>query len=247
MVMPRELFREVVSPEARVRTGSRYTMLVSVVAHVLIVAAVVIVPLMATGAMPPIASDDLSWVLAELPPAPPPLPLPPTPVRPQTALVDVNAAPISEPKDIGPELPPEPVGEFVEGAVPTIGTPNPNFGPGVGLGRDVGAPLPPPPPVPTPPSKPVRPGGDIREPVKVRHVPPVYPQIAINARISGRVVIDAVIGTDGVVREARILSGVPLLNQAALDAVKQWRYTPTTLNNVPVPVIMTVTVQFNLQ
>jgi len=81
----------------------------------------------------------------------------------------------------------------------------------------------------------------------VKHVPPVYPQIAIQARVSGPVVIDAVIGTDGVVREARILSGVPLLNQAALDAVKQWRYTPTMLNNVPVPVIMTVTVRFSLQ
>ena len=137
-----------------------------------------------------------------------------------------------------------PVGEAVEGAVPTFGTPDRGFGPGVNVGRDV-APVPP--PVPAPPQGPVRIGGTIREPVKVKHVPPVYPQIAINARISGRVVIDAVIGTDGVVREARILSGVPLLNQAALDAVKQWRYTPTTLNNVPVPVIMTVTVQFNLQ
>ena len=122
--------------------------------------------------------------------------------------------------------------------------PTRGFGPAVGIGRDV-APVPVPPP--PQPQKPVRPGGDIREPVKVKHVPPVYPEIAIRARIQGRVVIDAVIGVDGVVREARILSGVPLLNQAALDAVKQWRYTPTMLNNVPVPVIMTVTVQFNLQ
>ena len=58
--MPRELFREVVSPQVRVRTGSRYTMLLSVVAHVLIVAAVVIVPLMATGAMPPLAVRAIS-------------------------------------------------------------------------------------------------------------------------------------------------------------------------------------------
>ena len=243
--MPRELFKEVVSPEARVQAGSRYTMLLSVVAHVLIVAAVVIVPLMATGVMPPLASGMTDFIIAELPPAPPPLPTPPTPATTApTPAAPVDAAPIEEPKDIGPELPPPVVGDVVEGAVPSIGAPTGGFGPAVGIGRDV-SPVPPP---PTPqPQKPVRPGGDIREPVKVKHVPPVYPQIAIAARISGRVVIDAVIGVDGVVREARVLSGVPLLNQAALDAVKQWRYTPTTLNNVPVPVIMTVTVQFNLQ
>jgi protein TonB len=241
--MPRELFKEVVSPEVRAQAGSRYTMLLSVVAHVLIVAAVVIVPLMATGAMPPLATGISDFMIAEPAPAPPPLPTPPAPTTAAQASVPHDAAPISEPKEIGEELPPPVVGEVVEGAVPMLGTPSTGFGPGVNLGRDV-APVPPP---PVQPSKPLRPGGDIREPVKVKHVPPVYPQIAINARISGRVVIDAVIGVDGVVREARILSGVPLLNQAALDAVKQWRYTPTTLNNVPVPVIMTVTVQFNLQ
>jgi periplasmic protein TonB len=242
--MPRELFKDVVSPEVRVQAGSRYTMLLSVGAHVLIVAAVIIVPLMATGVMPPLASDPISFMPAELPPAPPPLPTPPAPTAQAAPVANPDAAPINEPEEIGPELPPPVVGEVVDGAVPMLGPPSTGFGPGVNLGRDV-APLPPPPPVQ--PSKPVRPGGDIREPVKVKHVPPVYPQIAIKARISGRVVIDAVIGVDGVVREARILSGVPLLNQAALDAVKQWRYTPTTLNSVPVPVIMTVTVQFNLQ
>lgn len=242
--MPRELFSDVVSPQVRVQTGSRYTIVLSVAAHVLIVSAVVIVPLMATGAMPPLATDIPIFTLAELPPAPPPLPTPPAPATAQAPVTNPDAAPVDMPDEIGPELPPRIVGEVVEGAVPTLGPTGTGFGPGVNVGRNTDAPIPPPIPAP---QKPVRPGGDIREPVKVKHVPPMYPQIAINARISGRVVIDAVIGTDGVVREARILSGVPLLNQAALDAVKQWRYTPTTLNNVPVPVIMTVTVQFNLQ
>jgi periplasmic protein TonB len=244
--MPRELFTEVVSPQLRSRTGSRYTMMLSVVAHVLIVAAVVIVPLMATGSMPSLPSGDLSFMLAELPPAPPPLPTPPAPTPTVQPTVPDHYAPSAEPTEIRDEIPPAPVGEHVVGAVPTLGPSSSRFGDGVGvgIGRDVAL-LPP--PVPAPPQRPVRPGGDIREPVKVKNVAPVYPQIAINARIQGRVVIDAVIGTDGVVREARILSGVPLLNQAALDAVKQWRYTPTMLNNVPVQVIMTVTVQFNLQ
>jgi periplasmic protein TonB len=242
--MPRELFKEVVSPGARVQAGSRYTMMLSVVAHVLIVAAVVIVPLMATGAMPSLPTGVPDFILAEAPPAPPPLPTPPAPTTTAKPSVPDHYAPIVEPDKIGPEIPPAPVGEVVEGAVPSIGAPTSGFGPGVNLGRDV-APVPPPPP--TPPQKPVRPGGDIREPVKLKHVAPIYPQIAIAARVEGPVVIDAVIGTDGVVRDARVLSGFPLLNQAALDAVRQWRYTPTMLNNVPVQVIMTVTVRFNLQ
>jgi periplasmic protein TonB len=242
--MPRELFKEVVSPEVRVQAGSRYTMMVSVAAHVLIVGAVVIVPLMATGAMPALPMDDLSYIRLAPPPAPPPLPTPPAPAAATTPLANPDSAPTKMPEAIVPETPRAPIGDLVDGAIPTFGTPDRGFGPAADVGRDVGEPVPPPPPTP---HKPMRPGGDIREPVKVKHVPPVYPQIAINARISGRVVIDAVIGTDGVVRDARVLSGVPLLNQAALDAVKQWRYTPTMLNNVPVQVIMTVTVQFNLQ
>lgn len=240
--MPRELFRDVVSPHVRVRTGSRYTMLLSVVAHVLIVAAVVIVPLMATGAMPRPASDDIPFILAAPTPAPPPLPTPPAPATAQATVINRDAAPIAEPEEIGDELPPPIVGDVVADAVPILGLTG-GFGDSVRVGRDV-APVPPPPPTP---QAPVRVGGSIREPVKLKNVPPVYPQIAIAARVEGLVIIEAVIGTDGIVREARILRGVPLLNQAALDAVKQWRYTPTTLNNVPVPVIMTVTVQFQLQ
>jgi protein TonB len=243
--MSRELFTDVVSPQVRVRSSSRYTIVVSVAAHALIVAAVIIVPLMATSAMPPLASGIPDFMLVAGPPAPPPLPTPPAPAS-ATSVHNRDAAPRDMPTEIGEELPPATTGDTADGGVPTLGPPTGSgFGSSDGIGRDVGAPVPP--PVPAPPTKPVRPGGDIREPVKVKNVPPVYPEIAIRARISGRVVIDAVIGTDGVVREVRILSGVPLLNQAAIDAVRQWRYTPTTLNNVPVPVIMTVTVQFNLQ
>jgi periplasmic protein TonB len=243
--MPRELFNDVVSPQVRVRSGSRYTMLLSVAAHALIVAAVIIVPLMATGAMPPLAAGDMPFTLMPATPEAPPLPTPPAPRAVETPVANRDAAPIAEPEEIGEELPPSAPANHAIGGIETgMGSTHLGFGSGGGLGRDVGAPVPP--PVPAAPQKPLRPGGDIREPVKVKHVSPIYPQIAIHARIDGRVVIDAVIGVDGVVREARILSGVPLLNQAALDAVKQWRYTPTTLNNVPVPVIMTVTVQFNL-
>jgi protein TonB len=61
------------------------------------------------------------------------------------------------------------------------------------------------------------------------------------------VTIEAIITKDGTVRDAKVVRSVPLLDQAALDAVRQWRYTPTTLNGVPVEVIMTVTVQFTIR
>jgi protein TonB len=94
--------------------------------------------------------------------------------------------------------------------------------------------------------KPVRPGAGIRAPQKLREVNPVYPPIAQAAGIQGIVIIEATISTDGRVVDARVLRSVPLLDQAALAAVRQWEYTPTMLNGVPVPVVMTVTVSFTL-
>jgi periplasmic protein TonB len=75
----------------------------------------------------------------------------------------------------------------------------------------------------------------------------VYPSIAQSARVQGVVIVEATIGPDGKVSDARVLRSIPLLDQAALDAVRQWVFTPTLLNGVPVPVIMTVTVNFTLQ
>jgi protein TonB len=92
----------------------------------------------------------------------------------------------------------------------------------------------------------VRVGGLIKQPVKTKDVKPIYPAIAQSARVQGVVIIEAVIGTNGKVTDVRVLRGQPLLDQAALDAVKQWEYTPTLLNGVPTPVIMTVTVNFTL-
>jgi TonB family protein len=93
---------------------------------------------------------------------------------------------------------------------------------------------------------PVRVGGTIREPFKVRDVKPVYPADAQSARVQGIVILEAIIDRDGYVREARVLRSVPMLDQAAVEAVRQWRYTPTLLNGMPVEVIMTVTVNFSL-
>jgi TonB family protein len=115
-------------------------------------------------------------------------------------------------------------------------------------------PVPPPPPpppgmAPAFPSAmaPVRVGGNIKTPTKVRDVRPAYPLEAQAARIQGVVIIEATIDTDGRVYDAKVLRSIPLLDEPALDAVRQWEFTPTEVNGVRVPVIMTVTVNFALQ
>ena len=96
------------------------------------------------------------------------------------------------------------------------------------------------------PVAPVRIGGSIREPRKLKDVRPVYPPEAIQARVQGVVILECTISPTGKVVEAKPLRSIPLLTEAAVEAVKQWEYTPTELNGVPVPVIMTVTVNFKL-
>jgi TonB family protein len=90
----------------------------------------------------------------------------------------------------------------------------------------------------------LRVGGAIAPPKKLRHVPPVYPPIAMSAHVSGVVIIEARVEGDGRISRARVLKSIPLLDQAALDAVYQWEFTPTLMNGTPTPVIMTVTVNF---
>jgi protein TonB len=94
--------------------------------------------------------------------------------------------------------------------------------------------------------EPVRVGGAIKQPTKTRHVEPLYPAEAQAAGAQGIVILEATIGIDGKVTGARVLRSIPLLDQAAIDAVQQWEYTPTLLNDTPVPVLITVTVNFTL-
>jgi protein TonB len=110
-----------------------------------------------------------------------------------------------------------------------------------------------PPPPPVAPDTPKAPGQPTRirvssvEPGKLlNYVKPVYPPLAKAARISGTVELEALIGTDGRLKEIRIKTGNPLLAPAAVDAVKQWVYQPTILNGDPVEVITTVLVTFTL-
>ena len=95
--------------------------------------------------------------------------------------------------------------------------------------------------------QPIRVGQGVMPPRKTKDVRPVYPPAAESARVQGVVIIEATIGPDGHVAETRVLRSIPLLDEAAVAAVKQWEFTPTLINGVPVPIIMTVTVNFTLQ
>jgi TonB family protein len=99
---------------------------------------------------------------------------------------------------------------------------------------------------PDPSAQIVRVGGNVREPTRIRHVAPRYPPIAQQARVRGVVIVEAVIGETGHVTYARVLRSIPLLDQAALDAVMQWEFAPMLLNGQAVPVMMTVTINFAL-
>ena len=96
-------------------------------------------------------------------------------------------------------------------------------------------------------NEPVRVGGDIRPPTKTRDVTPIYPDIARQARVQGIVILEAIIDPQGNVTNVSVLRSIPLLDQSAIDAVRRWKYEPTLLNGVPVPIVMTVTVNFTLQ
>lgn len=109
---------------------------------------------------------------------------------------------------------------------------------------------PPPPHEPAAPkanaSEPIRIGGKVMEAKIVNRVMPVYPQLAKNMRIAGKVHLVGVISRTGVIEKLDVLDGHPLLVRAALDAVKQWVYQPTTLNGEAVEVVTPIEVNFTL-
>ena len=93
-------------------------------------------------------------------------------------------------------------------------------------------------------AEPARAGGEVREATRTVYVEPVYPEIARRAGVSGMVILEAVINPNGNVTDVNVLRSIPLLDKAAMDAVRQWKYEPALLNGVPVPIVMTVTVVF---
>jgi protein TonB len=208
-----------VDPSVRKRRGVAVP--VSVGLHAVAAAALAIVPLLMSDALPETGGDIRAFFVEPLA-APPPPPPPPPPaaraslaarVAPKAAAVPVGfVAPIEVPTEIRPEE-------------------------GLDLGGIEGA----------PPVKAVRVGGDIHEPRKVLDVAPVYPDVAMKAGVQGIVIIEATVDARGRVANATVLRGLPVLDEAALEAVRKWVYTPTLLNGVPTPIILTVTVSFRFK
>ena len=232
--MPRDLFGDVTRPSISIGNRKWYTVPVSLLSHSAVIVALVAAPLIAKPFLPEPSDLVVAVFIKDPPPPPPPPPPDRNHPRPEPVL-DPSIAPIDAPPTISPER--EFDASFQQDSASIIdGIRN--------AGEELAPPPPPPPPVH---QAPIRVGGSVRAPQKLRDVRPTYSAIALAARIQGIVIIEATIGVDGRVVDARVLRSVPMLDQAALDAVRQWEYTPTLLNGAPVPVIMTVTVTFTLK
>lgn len=228
--------------------GRSATLTLSVVLHALLVLGVAFLPLLWENE-PPLPTQLLRAFFV----APPVVTAPPPPPPPPAAVARLRAqpppvvrspeptrfvAPLEVPEAIAPE---EGLHMGVEGGVPggvEGGVPGGVVG-GV-VGGLLGAEPPSPPPV-------VRVGGKIHPPKLVHRVDPEYPPLAIQARVSTLIILEAQVGVDGRVKSVRVLRGHPLFDDAAMAAVKQWRYQPLLLNGLPIEFILTVTVTFRLQ
>jgi protein TonB len=231
--MPRDLFGQMTRPFDGVGARSRLTVPVSLAGHALAVVGVVVAPLLASDALPVLHSSlSLEMVTPVVLPAPPLRRVAPPPDAPVVAAM----VPLYAPEGIAPKPTVEPVD-----------TSTADLGVITGEITSADALVPPPDTPPPPRREPVRVGGAIQPPTKVHHVAPVYPAIALAVGVQGMAIISATISVDGEVTDTVVLKAHPLLAQAAVDAVQQWRFTPTRLNGEPVPVVMTVTVNFQLR
>ncbi len=225
---------------------------VSVLGHSFVVAILILLPLYFTQVIN-IKQFQNTFLVA--PPPPPPPPPPPAAVhmikQPPRSFFTAGKlfAPKFIPKKIEQvkeEAPPPAAASGVAGGV-VGGVPGGQMGGVLGgiLGGSGNAPAPPPPPKPVH-KGPYRVGGRVQAPRLVEKVQPAYPPLAKQARIQGDVVIDSVIDTKGKVTQMKVVSGNPLLVQAAEQALEQWKYEPTLLNGQPVAVDMLVTLHFTL-
>ena len=245
------MFEEMVVSNAKnKKTNKPWTVFISMVLQVAFLALLILIPLIYTEALPKTLMSSI--LLA--PPPPPPPPPPPAAVqvvhvKPVAHLMEAGklVAPKAIPKDVKiikeEEAPPD-VGAGMVGGVPG-GVAGGSMG-GVigGVIGGAGSTAAPPPPKVSP--KRITVGGNVQAAHLVNRVQPVYPPLARQTRISGTVKLHAIIGKNGAVEQLQVVSGHPLLVQAALDAVRQWRYQPTLLNGEPVEVDTEIDVIFSL-
>jgi protein TonB len=241
------MFEEMVvsSPKGK-KTNKSWTVIVSGIVQATFLAVLILIPLIYTEALP---KASLATLLVAPPPPPPPPPPPAATivkVKPQVHLMDAGklVAPKVIPKEVKiiKEEAEQPDAMGAIGGVPG-GVPGGQMG-GVIGGVIGGVGAAPPPPRPT--QTRIRQGGAVQAAMLVNRVQPQYPPLARQTRISGTVRLHAIISKDGSVQQLEVVSGHPLLVQAALDAVRQWKYRPTTLNGEPVEVDTTIDVIFSL-
>ena len=219
----------------------RFITCLSALVHAAILSTIFVTQLLSLGPLPIprtvlAFSDAFPARLVDVP-----LPPPPRGIAAPAPAASIDAAPIVAPTEIAPErdMPTAPSGHEVTGV---RGIETGVLGgldlPGNGLAVE-----PPPPPASR---EPIRLHAGMQAPRKIVNVPPHYPPHAQAARVEGTVVLDAVIDSTGRVTDVRVTRSVNLLDQAAIDAVRQWRFTPTLLNGEPVSILLTVTVRFTL-
>jgi protein TonB len=232
------------------KTNKSWSVLVSFGLQMVAILIMILIPLIFTEVLP---RATLSSFLTA-PPPPPPAPVKIVKVAPRQFDAGRLMAPKVIPKEIAmikeEDLPPAMANVGVVGGVPG-GVPGGT--PGGVIGGIIGSAgvAPPPPPAVKEAPKPketqrIRVGGQVIAANLVRRIVPTYPALAKQARISGTVRFNAIIGKDGTIQNLQLVSGHPLLVQSATDAVKQWLYKPTLLNNEPVEVITTIDVNFTL-
>jgi protein TonB len=238
----------------RMQSGSKFVnMLVSLTVNCAIVIIPIFLALYFTDTL------DLKQFASTFLVAPPPPPPPPPPavvqvvrVKPMARLMDAGklVAPRVIPKEIkiikeDPQAP-DIGGGGVPGGVPggvAGGSMGGVLGGVIGGMNTMAQPLA---PKKEGPKAPVRVGGHVKEPRVITRVEPVYPALAKQTHMQGSVMLDAIIDEHGNITQMNVVSGPPLLIQAAMDAVRKWRYEPTYLNDEPVPVQLNVTVTFRL-
>ena len=216
---------------------------ISIGLHLLALFLFFVIPLTAKIVLPMVSVDLPDYVrLAPMPP--PPVEAAPAPA-PARALAPSPVAP-----SIPTTAPPRILDEVPPPAYASVGPPDATAGLPPGSGEGLGAGVSAPAMVMPPPAKPpaqVRVADLPVPPRKIADARPVYPDIARHARREGTVVMEAVLDPTGRVTQLRVIQSVPLLDQAAVDAVRQWRYTPSTYGGHPVSVLMTITIRFKLE
>ena len=251
------MFDTIVNPSSGVPSRRWTTTGLSAVAHVAVIVVLVLSMLYATDVLPE-PRETMAFFIAAPVPSPPPSPpavAEPEPRRVRPAVTKAStprpapviakapvAAPIEAPSSIAPETGLE-GGEFTPSRI------EPGFEngiPGGVAGGLVGGFNTAPPPPPPAPVVPVRVGGAILEPRLIHRVDPEYPLIAVAAQIEGMVILEATVDEAGAVTDTRVLRSHSVLDQAAVDAVEQWRYEPLRLNGQAQPFVLTVTVSFSL-